>query len=79
MKELIKMGYTVGKTKASRGPYDVFGFNENEILFVQVKKTSGSNPAKRSWAGIVKMAVPSNARKQVWIHTRHNIWKIIDV
>lgn len=79
MKELVMMGYIVGKTRASKGPYDVFGCNGKEILFVQVKKTNGSNPSKSSWKGLSNLQIPENARKQVWIHTRHNAWKIIDL
>lgn len=79
MKVLEVMGYAAWRTRASRGPFDVVGCNGSGFLFIQVKKTTGSNPPSSTWKALRLLTLPQNSKKQVWIHTRHNVWKVIEL
>lgn len=45
-------------------------------MWLQVKKTTGANPSSSQWKDFADLKIPS-ARKEVWIHTRKNVWKVI--
>jgi len=73
---LEKMGFIVGLTKASRGPFDVIAFNGQETLFVQVKKTNNIMPSPSSYKQLKDMHCHPDMRKEVWINDPAGKWVI---
>ena len=76
---LEQLGFLTLKTKASRGPFDVIAWSGGELLFIQVKKTTTRIPSSSGWESLSKMKCPKDARKQVWINTPNETWKVIDL
>ena len=67
MKLLELTGYECARAAGSFGVFDVFGFNENEVLLVQVKVNRTVSPAEREQMRLFR--APRNARKLVYVFT----------
>lgn len=76
---LERRGFSTLMTRASRGPFDVIAWDGGDVFFIQVKKTTTRIPSPSAWLPLSKMKCPTNARKQVWINTPDEKWRIIDL
>ncbi len=80
MLELERQGYTVCRSAASKGPFDLIAVSHEHILFVQVKRTK--NPARRAypkaWRELLAVTVPRHAcvRRELWCWVDRDGWHI---
>jgi len=63
-KKLWLQGFNVLRVAGSKGLYDLVAWNEEQILFIQVKGTRLRKEEKRL---ITQDLVPESVIKQVWI------------
>ena len=60
-------GYTVLRSAASKGPFDLCGISDVDIVLVQCKANRPPGPAER--AALAAFPCPSNCRREihVWV------------
>ena len=79
-KILYNNGWLVGKSEASRGPFDIVGIKGRVVKFIQVKKTGTRNKLSPSlWKDIIKLKVPLFVVKEVWVNNKNEDWEIIKI
>jgi hypothetical protein len=70
---LKERGYQCIRSAGSKGPIDVVGYNEEMILFVQVKKSSKPRgPTRQEWEKLSRVSVPPNVSVNfhIWVMGR---------
>jgi len=69
--QLEKAGYTVFRMAGSHGVCDLIAIDANQVLLIQVKRSSGSykisDEDKITFKGV---AVPSSVIKEIWTYTK---------
>lgn len=66
--ELTKSGYTITRSAASKGVFDIVGFNKNHFIMVQVKRAKVFKYSfKKEREEISKYEVPPNSKKELWL------------
>jgi hypothetical protein len=63
-------GYTVCKSSASLGCFDLWCIGLTDIVLIQVK-SGKAVPSKEEKKAMVEMQVPSIARKEWWTYKKH--------
>ena len=80
---LKKRGYTCMRSAGSRGPVDVFAFNNHHVRFIQVKSTYDFG--RKGNATLFKAAIkllqtfpcPPNATRELWVRVLRGGWRDI--
>lgn len=78
--KLKEMGFIAFRSAGSKGPFDVIGISETEILLIQVKRTRAMVRRKHSGAmrDLMQVVVPALPiiKKQLWVFVDKNGWHI---
>lgn len=81
--ELKRRGYNAFRSAASKGPFDVIGISESEVLLIQVKRTKaqGRRNQSKACADLRTVPVPQHAiiRRQMWCWVDRKGWFVVDV
>ena len=78
--ELREKGYSVIRSAASKGAFDVIAVNATEVLFVQCKRTKSyaRRAQLKDVRALKEAAVPmaGNVRKELWCWVDRKGWHI---
>lgn len=81
--ELRAKGYSVTRSAASKGAFDIIAVNSFEVLFIQCKRTKSfaRRAQPKDIRALIEAAVPmaSNVRKELWCWVDRDGWFITKV
>lgn len=61
-------GYTVVRSAASKGPFDLVAFNAERVRFVQVKRVKGGRLPPKEAGALRSVPVPPCATRELWVY-----------
>lgn len=71
VQELTAQGYHVVRSAGSHTPVDIVAWNEQEVVFIQVKRCKSPDLLERSIKQGIKdlslIKLPTNGRAEVWV------------
>ena len=84
-RELESQNYSVTRSKASRGNYDIIAISKKDILLIQVKRTIDKKESRifmKKDIEKIKNALAPNSlliKKQIWTWIDGNGWRIMEI
>lgn len=64
---LKKQGYEAFRTAGSKGPFDVMGLNDREVILVQVKRGRKKRSTRDARALLAALPTPPGVKKEIWV------------